>query len=41
MDGARVATTALHSDDRSIFGMVFDHADEPALVEGAAVVAPG
>ncbi len=39
MDGARVAATALHSDDRSVFGMVFDRAEAPVLVEGAAVVA--
>jgi predicted glutamine amidotransferase len=41
LDGARVAATALHSDDRSLFRMVFDRADEPVMVEGAAVVAPG
>jgi predicted glutamine amidotransferase len=40
MDGARVAATALHSDDRSVFGMVFDGADEPVVVDGSAVVAP-
>jgi predicted glutamine amidotransferase len=40
LDGARVAATALHSDDRSVFGMLFDRAAEPSLVEGAAVVAP-
>lgn len=41
VDGARVATTALHSDDRSIFGMVFDRAEKPVVVEGATVVAAG
>jgi predicted glutamine amidotransferase len=41
MDGARVATTALHSDDQSVFGMLFNGAEEPVVVEGAAVVAPG
>jgi predicted glutamine amidotransferase len=38
-DGARVASTALHSDDRSVFGMLFDRAEDVEPVEGAAVVA--
>jgi predicted glutamine amidotransferase len=41
VDGARVAATALHSDDHSLFEMLFHGADSPALVEGAAVVAAG
>jgi predicted glutamine amidotransferase len=39
--GARVAATALHSDDRSVFGMLFERAEAPVVVEGPAVVAPG
>ncbi len=41
LDGARMATTALHSDDRSVFGMLFDRAVDPVRVEGGAVVAEG
>jgi len=39
VDGARVATTALHSDDRSVFGLLFERAEDPEPVEGPAVVA--
>lgn len=39
LDDARAAATALHSDDRSVFGMLFDRAEGAELVEGAAVVA--
>jgi len=39
LDGAQVASTALHSDDQSVFGMLFDRAEGAEPVEGAAVVA--
>jgi predicted glutamine amidotransferase len=39
LDGARVASTALHSDDRSVFGMLFERAQDAQPVAGAAVVA--
>jgi predicted glutamine amidotransferase len=39
LDGARVASTALHSDDRSVFGMLFDRAEDAEQVRGAVVVA--
>ena len=39
LDGARVASTALHSDDRSVFSLLFGRAEQAKQVEGAAVVA--
>jgi hypothetical protein len=39
MDGARAAATALHSDDRSVFRMVFGRAEGAELVQGPALVA--
>jgi predicted glutamine amidotransferase len=39
LDRARVASTALHSDDRSVFGMLFDRAEDAELIEGPAVIA--
>jgi hypothetical protein len=37
--GAHLATAALHSDDRSVFGMRFEGAEDAEPVRGAAVVA--
>jgi predicted glutamine amidotransferase len=39
LDRARVASTALHSDDRSVFGMLFDRGDDAELIDGPAVIA--